>query len=194
MSTLPVYLYGNEVLKKKAKIVSGISDTEIKLIQDMFDTMHHANGIGLAANQIGELKQILVVDISDMEAGKGTKPLVVINPEIIAESDNETEYEEGCLSIPDVREKVWRPEKITLKYNDVNMKEIVLDAEGLLARVLQHEIDHLNGILFLDYLSSTSRTLLRGKLSKISKGEIETQYEVVAASTKSKVKSSKSKK
>lgn len=194
MSTLPVYLYGNEVLKKKAKHVSELTDGEIKLIQDMFDTMHHANGIGLAANQIGELKQILVVDISDMEAGKGTKPLVVINPEIIAESDDETEYEEGCLSIPDVREKVWRPDKITLKYNDANMKEIVLDAEGLLARVLQHEIDHLNGILFLDYLSSTSRTLLRGKLSKISKGEIETQYEVVAASTKPKVKSSKLKK
>ena len=194
MSILPVYLYGNEVLKKKAKHVTEITDTDIKLIQDMFDTMHHANGIGLAANQIGELKQILVVDISDMEAGKGTKPLAVINPEIIAESDEETEYEEGCLSIPDVREKVWRPEKITLKYNDVNMKETVLDAEGLLARVLQHEIDHLNGVLFVDYLSSTSRTLLRGKLSKISKGEIETQYEVVATSAKSKVKGVKSKK
>lgn len=194
MSILPVYLYGNDVLKKKAKHLSNVTDADITLIQDMFDTMHNANGIGLAANQIGELKQILVIDISDMEAGKGTKPLVVINPEILNESDDESEYEEGCLSIPDVREKVWRPEKITLKYNDVNMKEIVLDAEGLLARVLQHEIDHLNGVLFVDYLSSTSRTLLRGKLSKISKGEIETQYEVVAVSTKSKVKSSKSKK
>ena len=194
MATLPVYLYGNDVLKKKAKHLSDVTDADIKLIQDMFDTMHNANGIGLAANQIGELKRILVIDISDMEAGKGTKPLVVINPEILNESDDETEFEEGCLSIPDVREKVWRPEKIALKYNDVNMKEIVLDAEGLLARVLQHEIDHLNGVLFVDYLSSTSRTLLRGKLSKISKGEIETQYEVVAVSTKSKVKSSKSKK
>ncbi len=194
MATLPVYLYGNDVLKKKAKHLSDVTDADIKLIQDMFDTMHNANGIGLAANQIGELKRILVIDISDMEAGKGTKPLVVINPEILNESDDETEFEEGCLSIPDVREKVWRPEKIALKYNDVNMKEIVLDAEGLLARVLQHEIDHLNGVLFVDYLSSTSRTLLRGKLSKISKGEIETQYEVVATSTKSKVKSVKSKK
>ncbi len=194
MATLPVYLYGNDVLKKKAKHLSDVTDADIKLIQDMFDTMHNANGIGLAANQIGELKRILVIDISDMEAGKGTKPLVVINPEILNESDDETEFEEGCLSIPDVREKVWRPEKIALKYNDVNMKEIVLDAEGLLARVLQHEIDHLNGVLFVDYLSSTSRTLLRGKLSKISKGEIETQYEVVATSAKSKVKGVKSKK
>lgn len=194
MSILPIFLYGNEVLKKKAKRVSDVTDAEIKLIQSMFDTMHHASGIGLAANQIGELKQILVVDISDMEAGKGTAPLAVINPEILDESDDETEYEEGCLSIPDVREKVWRPEKITLKYNDVNMKEIVLEAEGLLARVLQHEIDHLNGVLFIDYLSSTSRTLLRGKLSKISKGEIETQYEVAVTSAKSKTKSVKSKK
>lgn len=174
-------MYGNEVLKKKAKQISEVTDTDIKLIQDMFDTMHNANGIGLAANQVGELKQILVIDISDMEAGKGIKPLVVINPEIIDESDDESEYEEGCLSIPDVREKVWRPEKITLRYNDVTMKEVELEADGILARVLQHEIDHLNGILFLDHLTGTKRTLLRGKLSKISKGEIETQYDVVAA-------------
>ncbi|MBI2428598.1 MAG: peptide deformylase [Ignavibacteriales bacterium] len=180
MSTLPVYLYGNEILKKKAKPVSEITDGEIELIKDMFDTMHTANGIGLAANQVGELKQILVIDISDMEAGKGIKPLVVINPEILSESDEESEYEEGCLSIPDVREKVWRPEKITLKYCDINMKEVNLEADGILARVLQHEIDHLNGILFLDHLTGTKRTLLRGKLSKISKGEIETQYDVVA--------------
>lgn len=178
MSTLPVYLYGNDILKKKAKKVTEITDADIKLIQDMFDTMHHANGIGLAANQIGELRQILVVDVSEMEAGKGTKPMVVINPEIIAESDEESEYEEGCLSIPDIREKVWRPEKITLKYNDVNMNELEMEADSVLARVLQHEIDHLNGVLFIDYLSATKRTLIRGKLSKISKGEIETEYEV----------------
>jgi peptide deformylase len=186
MSNIPIYLYGNDVLKKKAKFVEDITDEEIKLIQDMFDTMHNANGIGLAANQVGVLKQILVVDISEMEAGKGTKPIVVINPEIIGEGDEEVEYEEGCLSIPDIREKVWRPDKITLRYNDANMKEQELEAEGLLARVLQHEIDHLNGILFLDHLSATKRTLMKGKLSKMMKGDVDTDYEIVVASSKSK--------
>lgn len=190
MSILPIYLYGNEVLRKPAKHVSDITHTDIALIKDMFETMHASNGIGLAANQVGELKQILVVDVSEMEAGKGTKPIVVINPEII-EEDGESEYEEGCLSIPDVREKVWRPDKITLRYNDINMKEREMVVEGLVSRVLQHEIDHLNGILFIDHLSATKRTLLKSKLTKISKGDIETTYEVVAAPVKSKSKKKK---
>lgn len=193
MSILPVYLYGNDVLKKKAKRVTEITDVEIKLIQDMFDTMHAANGVGLAANQVGELKQILVVDISDTESGKGTKPITVINPEIL-EEEGEWEYEEGCLSIPDVREKVARAEKIKLRYNDANMNDIVIDVDGMLARVLLHEIDHLNGVLFLDHLSSAKRTLLKSKLTKIAKGDVETQYEVVVAGAKSKVKSQKTKK
>lgn len=193
MSTLPIYLYGNEVLKKKTKSVTEVTDADIALIQNMFETMNFANGIGLAANQVGVQKQILVVDISETEAGKETKPLVVINPEVI-EEEGEWEFEEGCLSIPDIREKVWRAEKITLRYNDISMKEHEIEAEGLLARVLLHEIDHLNGILFTDHLSATKRTLLKSKLTKISKGEIETQYEVVAAPIKPKAKSSKSKK
>lgn len=188
MSTLPIYLYGNEVLKKKAKKLPEISDEDIKLIQDMFETMNESSGIGLAANQVGELKQILVLDISEMEAGKGTKPMVVINPEIIDE-EGEWEMEEGCLSIPDVREKVWRSEKIRLKFNDVNMEEVEIDAEGLLARVILHEMDHLNGVLFVDHLTSTKKTLLRSKLKKIIKGDVETQYEVViAGESKSKKK------
>ncbi|MDD8017610.1 MAG: peptide deformylase [Bacteroidota bacterium] len=186
MATLPIYLYGNEVLKKKAENVTEITNADIKLIQNMFDTMR-GYGIGLAANQVGVAKQILVIDISDNEEWKDTKPLVVINPEIIDE-EGEWEFEEGCLSIPDIREKVWRPEKITLRYNDVNMKERKLEADGLLARVLQHEIDHLNGILFIDHISAAKRTLLKSKLTKVSKGEIETEYEVVAAPSKKKPK------
>jgi peptide deformylase len=157
----------------------------------MFDTMHEASGIGLAANQIGELKRILVVDISDMESGKGTKPLAIINPEIIDE-EGEWEMEEGCLSIPDIREKVTRSEKITVKYHDVNMKKVELEADGLLARVILHELDHLNGVLFTDHLTSTKKTLLRPKLKKIMKGHVETQYEVViAGEPKSKSKNKK---
>ena len=186
MATLPIYLYGNDVLKKKAKFITEVTDEDIQLIQDMFDTMHESSGIGLAANQVGELQQILVLDISDMEAGKGTKPLAMINPEII-EEDGEWEMEEGCLSIPEVREKVKRPEKITVIYNDVNMDEIEMEADGMLARVIQHEMDHLNGILFIDHLTSTKRTLLRPKLKKISKGDVETEYEtVIPGETKSK--------
>jgi peptide deformylase len=191
VAILPIYLYGNEVLKKKAKHVSEVSDNDIRLIQDMFDTMHEASGIGLAANQIGELKRILVVDISDMESGKGTKPLAIINPEIIDE-EGEWEMEEGCLSIPDIREKVTRSEKITVKYHDVNMKKVELEADGLLARVILHELDHLNGVLFTDHLTSTKKTLLRPKLKKIMKGHVETQYEVViAGEPKSKSKNKK---
>ncbi len=168
-----------------------MSDNDIRLIQDMFDTMHEASGIGLAANQIGELKRILVVDISDMESGKGTKPLAIINPEIIDE-EGEWEMEEGCLSIPDIREKVTRSEKITVKYYDVNMKKVELEADGLLARVILHELDHLNGVLFTDHLTSTKKTLLRPKLKKIMKGHVETQYEVViAGEPKSKSKNKK---
>jgi len=178
MSTLPIYLYGNDVLKKKAKHVAEVTDREITLIRDMFETMEESSGIGLAANQVGELKQILVLDISEMEAGKGTKPLAMINPEIIDE-EGEWEMEEGCLSIPDVREKVKRPESIRVRFNDVNMNEVEMDADGMLARVIQHEMDHLNGILFIDHLSSTKRTLLRSRLKKISKGDIETTYDVV---------------
>jgi len=191
VAILPIYLYGNEVLKKKAKQVAEVTDTDIKLIQDMFETMHESNGIGLAANQVGDLKQILVVDISDMEAGKGTKPLAIINPKIVDE-EGEWEMEEGCLSIPEVREKVWRAEKITVQYNDVNMEKVELTADGMLARVILHEMDHLNGVLFIDHLTSTKKTLLRPKLKKIMKGHVETEYEVViAGEPKSKIKSKK---
>jgi len=188
---LPIYLYGNEILKKKAKHVSEVTDADIKLIQDMFETMHESNGIGLAANQIGELKQILVVDISDMEVGKGTKPLAIINPKIL-EEEGEWEMEEGCLSIPDIREKVTRAEKIRIRYNDVNLNEVELEADAMLARVILHEMDHLNGVLFTDHLSSTKRTLLRSKLKKIMKGDVETSYEVVIHGT-TKTKTNKKK-
>lgn len=190
MSKLPIYLYGNDVLKKKAKFLTEVTDADIQLIQDMFETMNNASGVGLAANQVGELKQILVLDISDSEKGEGTKPMALINPEIV-EEEGEWEMEEGCLSIPDVREKVKRPEKITVIYNDVNMDEIELEADGMLARVIQHEMDHLNGVLFLDHLSSTKRTLLRSRLKKISNGDVDTTYDVVVPGGPKKKKSAK---
>ena len=172
MAALPIYVYGTEALKKKAKPVKEISDKTIQLIQDMFETMHSSNGIGLAANQVGVLEQILVIDLSDMEEYKETKPMAVINPQVI-EEEGEWEMEEGCLSLPEIRDVVNRPEKVTVKFHDANLREQRIEASGMLGRVLQHEIDHLNGILITDHLSSAKRALLRSKLKKISKGDFE---------------------
>ncbi len=144
----------------------------------MFETMHSSNGIGLAANQVGVLERILVIDLSDMEEYKETKPMAVINPEIV-EEEGEWELEEGCLSLPEIRDIIPRAEKITVQFHDANLREQRIEATGMLGRVLQHEIDHLNGILITDHLSTAKRTLLRGKLKKISKGEFEQRYDVV---------------
>ncbi|HTR82611.1 MAG TPA: peptide deformylase [Bacteroidota bacterium] len=178
MATLPIYVYGNEVLKKKAKPVKEISNGMIQLIQDMFDTMRESGGIGLAANQVGVLDRIIVIDISDMEEYKDTKPMTLINPEIVDEQ-GEWELEEGCLSLPEIRDVIPRAEKITVKFQDPNLREQKIEAAGMLGRVLQHEIDHVNGVLITDHLSGTKRALLRSKLKKISKGDFERKYEVV---------------
>ncbi len=180
MSVLPVYLYGSEMLRKKAQPTAEVSNETIQLIHDMFETMHEASGIGLAANQVGAPERLLVVDISDAEENKEAKPLVIINPEILAEG-GKLELEEGCLSIPEVREKVSRAENIRLRFRDANFKEQKLEADGLLARVILHEIDHLDGVLFTDHLSAAKRAFLKSKLKKISKGEVETKYPVVVA-------------
>ena len=181
MSALPIYIYGMEILKKKARPVKEVSNNTIQLIKDMFETMHTSNGIGLAANQVGVLEQILVVDLSEMEEYKDTKPMAVINPEIVDE-EGEWEMEEGCLSLPEIRDVIPRAEKIVVKYQDANLREQKIEATGMLSRVLQHEIDHLNGVLITDHLSAAKRALLRSKLKKISKGEFEHKYPVVLAS------------
>lgn len=178
MAALPIYIYGTEILKKKAKPVKEISNETIQLIQDMFETMHTSNGIGLAANQVGVLDRILVVDVSEMEEYKDTKPMTVINPEIV-EEEGVWELEEGCLSLPEIRDIIPRAESVTVKFQDANLREQRIEATGMLGRVLQHEIDHLNGVLITDHLSATKRTLLRSKLKKISKGDFERKYEVV---------------
>jgi peptide deformylase len=187
VSLLPIYLYGSDVLKQKASRMTEVTDDDIRLIQDMFETMHEASGIGLAATQVGELKQLLVIDLSDSDAEdrKAMKPLAIINPEIIAE-EGQVEIEEGCLSIPDIREAVKRPEKITIRYHDTAMRIQELTADGMLARVIQHEMDHLNGILFIDHLSTAKRTFLRNKLRKIAKGDVDIDYEFVIEKKKTK--------
>ncbi|MGB2867481.1 MAG: peptide deformylase [Bacteroidota bacterium] len=194
MATLPIYLYGSEVLRVKAKPVKDLDPSVIKLVYDMFETMHKANGIGLAATQVGDRRRVIVIDISDVNEApdedsprevRQTSPdlprtLVMINPEIVEEVDTVL-MEEGCLSIPDVRSEVRRAEKARIRFHDANFQEMELTMDGLLARVALHEIDHLDGILFVDRISTAKRGLLKGKLRAIKNGDVETSYPVVTA-------------
>jgi peptide deformylase len=182
MRILPIYLYGADVLRKKARPVREFDDNLVELIQNMFETMRSANGIGLAANQVGILERVIVIDISDVEEGKGTKPVVLINPEVISKT-GECSMEEGCLSIPGVRDTVIRAEKITVRFKDGSFNDVTLEATGLLGRVILHEIDHLNGVLFTDYFSPVRRRAQRPQLDAIRKGEIEVSYPVVLPET-----------
>lgn len=194
MPVRPIYLYGSDVLREKARPVKDLDDDVLRLIFDMVQTMQKAGGIGLAANQVGELHRVVVVDLgavdealreeaegearTDDHEPREEKTLVIINPEVLHQHGS-WKMEEGCLSIPEVRADVSRAEKIGIRFRDGNFKELELDAEGLLARVLLHELDHLNGVLFIDHLSSAQRGLLKPKLRKIKKGEVETSYPVV---------------
>jgi peptide deformylase len=193
MSILPIYLYGTEVLRKKAKAIPRLDHSIIKLMYDLAETMHKANGIGLAATQVGELRRMLVVDLAAIERGvteedeekeppPGTeaKVLVMINPEIV-EAEGSASMEEGCLSIPDLRAEVDRPEKISVRYKDANFGEVKMTAEGILARVIQHEADHLDGIMFVDRVGKTRRVLLKSDLKKIEKGEVDTSYPSISS-------------
>ncbi len=180
MAILPIYVYDQPVLRRKAKTVRAVDETLIKLAEDMFETMHNASGIGLAANQVGVLQRMVVIDITGTEEGKDMKPLVLINPEVIHE-DGEVTLEEGCLSLPDLRDEVERPEKITVRFLDLELKPQEMTVDGLLARVFQHEIDHLNGVLFFDHLGAVRRRLLTGRLNKMKRGEVEVGYPVVGA-------------
>lgn len=193
MALLPIYLYGSDVLRQKAKPVKDLDNETIKLIYDLLETMYKSNGIGLAATQVGSMKRVVVVDVTpteeDKEDGEGEvspveasqpKKLVLINPEVLDRSGLWT-MEEGCLSIPDVRADVDRPETVRIRFRNANFEENTMEVTGLLGRVILHEIDHLDGVLFIDYLSSAKRTLLRSKLKKIKKGEVETSYPIVTA-------------
>jgi peptide deformylase len=176
---LPVYTYNQPVLKQKTSPIDDMSDDIRTFIDDMFATMYNANGIGLAANQVGKGLALTVIDISDPDDDEETEgPLVLINPVIEAFSDDEEEFEEGCLSLPDLRDVVIRPTEIQVRFLDRDMKEHRREVGGLLARVMQHEIDHLNGIYFFERLSPIRRTLAQGKLKRIARGDIEPDYEI----------------
>lgn len=178
---LPVYTYNHPVLKQKTSLIDDMSDELNSFIDDMFATMYNANGIGLAANQVGKGLALTVIDTQvskDEEESAAPEQIVLINPIIEAFSDEEEEFEEGCLSLPDFHDVVVRPSAIQVRYLDRSFTEQVREVDGILARVMQHEIDHLNGIYFFERLSPIRRTLANGKLKRIARGDVEPEYEV----------------
>lgn len=178
MAILPITVYGDRILRETSKDIKNIDDATIKLIRDMFETMHNASGVGLAANQVGSNKSIFVIDLHTVEGYEKQGPLVVINPEIIAESEELTIYEEGCLSLPNLRAEVTRPELIQIKYLDTDEKEQVIEADEFLARVIQHEFDHLIGKMIPDRVESGVKKKLQSELLRIMKRDVEVGYPV----------------
>ncbi len=167
MSIKPIILLPNTVLRKQSEPVERFDDELQKLAADMTDTMYYAPGIGLAAVQIGVLRRLLVIDVSKDEDNKN--PQVFINPEVVDESDERGIYDEGCLSIPDYYAEVERPASIKVNYLDLSGKAQTIQADGLMATCLQHEIDHLNGVLFIDYLSKLKKNMVIKKFTKLAK-------------------------
>ena len=170
-ATAPLQLcyYGNPVLRKRAKPVAEITEAERQLADQMLETLYNTgNGIGLAATQVGILKRLIIIDIG--EDDDIYEPLVLFNPETL-NVEGEVVAEEGCLSIPNVTAEVRRPEKVVVDGINIQGEPIRIEADGLLARVLQHEIDHLNGVLFIDRISGLKRQLLKDELLWIQQAE-----------------------
>ncbi len=185
MKALPIYTYGFEVLRKKTKRITKVDDRVVELASNMFYTMHKASGIGLAAPQVGIDIALLVVDISMIEGEEDKKPLMLLNPKI-ADSHGEITMEEGCLSLPTVRAEVERPEKVFIEYQDLDLNPQTIELEGLMSRVAQHEIDHLNGVLFVDHLTKEYRRDFKQQLDLIKGGGIQTSYLLAELSKKRK--------
>jgi peptide deformylase len=196
---LPVVAYGDPVLKKIAQEIDKTFPNLDELIANMFETMYNASGVGIAAPQVGQSIRLFIVDgspFAEKEEDEEDDPKaadmenfkkVFINPRITEESGEEWGFNEGCLSIPKIREEVFRREKITITYYDQQWKQHTETFDGYKARIVQHEYDHIEGILFTDHLSALKRRLLTKKLTNISKGEISVDYKMkYPALTKSK--------
>jgi peptide deformylase len=177
---LPVYAFGQAVLKKKAVDIDKDYEELSALITDMWETMYNAQGVGLAAPQIGKSIRLFLVDTSQISAGADNLGIkkVFINATIIEESGDECTFEEGCLSIPNIRADVERLETVKIKYLDENFEEHVDVFENFDARVIQHEYDHIDGILFTDLLKPLKKRLLKRKLDSIKAGNVEADYKL----------------
>ena len=185
---LPIVAYGDPVLKKKGKEITKDYTNLTALLENMHETMYNAYGVGLAAPQIGLDIRLFLVDTSPFAEDSDLNPeeqaqlkdfkRTFINATILEEVGDEWAFNEGCLSIPDVREDVFRKPKITIEYFDVNFEKHTETFEGLIARVIQHEYDHIEGVLFTDKLSTLKKRLIKGKLNNISKGKITVDYKM----------------
>ncbi len=170
MSVKIILTEPNKILRQISKPIEGVGIVEQNLMCDMLETMYAANGIGLAAIQIGIPKRIIVIDISKDENKK--EPIYFVNPTVKNKNSEKATYEEGCLSVPDQFAEIERPNRCEVEYLDYNGKKQLLKAEGLLATCIQHEMDHLEGILFIDYLSKLKKSMIIKKLSKTKSNRI----------------------
>ena len=169
----PIVIYGNEVLRKQCEEIAPDYPEVKKLVEDMFQTLGEAEGVGLAAPQVGVLKRVIVIDTHDEEEGEAPRPLFLVNPEIVARSEEKICHEEGCLSVPDQHAEVMRFAEVRVRYLDYHGEAREVAADGLLAIALQHEIDHLDGILYIDRISRLKRQMLLKKLQKMRAEENE---------------------
>jgi peptide deformylase len=177
----PIVMYGDPVLRQRAKDIEPGTDIK-QLVEDMFETLDAANGIGLAAPQIGKSVRLFIVDGTALEEEPGMENFkkVFVNSELLEEAGNPWEFEEGCLSIPNIREKISRKEQLKIRYYDENWNMFEEEYDGMKARIIQHEYDHIEGKMFVDYLTPLKKRLLKGKLADISKGKVDTEYRITA--------------
>jgi len=180
---LPIHIYGDPILRARTYPVEADSPELQQLLDNMVETMHAASGIGLAAPQVGRRERVFVVDLTPMQEELEAEgelfppmPMFFINPEILETTPTRCSMEEGCLSIPEIRDVVERPEGVVLRYLDRQFRPQVLKAHGMLARVIQHEYDHLEGILFIDRISAFRRQLLKRRLREIARGQVAADY------------------
>jgi peptide deformylase len=184
----PVVAYGDPILRKPTRFIEKDEVDLKKLSDDMFETMYSANGVGLAAPQIGLNIRVFVVDATpfsekdeddedeDVDLSLADFKKIFINPEILEETGKEWAFEEGCLSIPGIRGDVYRPEKVKIRYRDADWNEYTEEYSGMAARIIQHEYDHLLGKLFVDYLPTLKKQLIKKRLSDIMKGNVDADY------------------
>jgi peptide deformylase len=167
MANLPILIAPHPLLKRRAEPVERVDGETRRLMDDLLETMYAANGIGLAAPQVGKLKRVIVVDVSPPDAEP--QPLRLANPQILWRSEEEVTAEEGCLSFPDQFAQVTRPERVRIRYLDHESEIREREVEGILAKCIQHEVDHLEGVLFVDHVSAVKRNIILRKLSKAKK-------------------------
>ncbi len=193
---LPILAYGDPILRKKGKKIAKEFPKLDVILENMFETMYSAKGVGLAAPQIGLAIRLFIIDATPFENDEeysvkereflSTFKQVFINPKIVEETGDEWAFNEGCLSIPDIREDIFRNEDVKIEYYDEDFKKHTKKFNGIVARIIQHEYDHIEGVLFTDKLTPLKKRLLKGKLANISKGKIDIDYRMRFPNAKKK--------